>query len=125
MTYPPLTPAKEKAMRNRFGDVIDVDRELRAARDYAENIHAGRPYSNFGRFCWNWLRTASERRLAQMPRKQREAIERRRSSGEQSASARESEFPPLSREQLEAIANDESEPADIRELARAELESVR
>lgn len=118
-----LKPQQIEAMKGRFSDLVDVEREIRNAREYVEQVHTGRPYKNFGRFCWNWLRTAEDRRLARMNQRERLALEQRREAGR--APRATAVKPSLSREQLEAIARDPAEPEPIRELARRELEEMK
>jgi hypothetical protein len=106
-----LTEKQIAALRERFGDVLDVELEIRAATEYATNFHRGRPYSNFGRFCWNWLL-----------RSERQALRWRgaaRTGQPRPAAAIDEGLRP---EQLRAIAEDPEEPAEMRELALRELE---
>jgi hypothetical protein len=49
-----LTPRQVEGIRKRFGATVDLKKEFRAAKEYCESIHTGRPYKNVGRFFWNW-----------------------------------------------------------------------
>ena len=55
-----LTDAQVAALKRRFGHAVNVDQEIRNAYDYATQVHAGRPYSNYARFVWNWLKRAED-----------------------------------------------------------------
>jgi hypothetical protein len=91
-----------------------VDAELKSAREYATEIHRGRPYSNFGRFCWNWCLRAEK--WAKEKRATRYAPPAERRIEDQAPARR------LGRRELEAMLDDPSE--QIRELAAEQLRAL-
>lgn len=103
-----LSEGQTAALRERFGELLDVEHELRAARDYAEHFHRGRPYQNYGRFVWNWLRKSAEK------------VERRRRVAATGQPRPQTALPArdnLTPEQLRAIVEDPEESLEMRELA--------
>jgi len=113
-----LTKRQAAAFRERFGGVLDLKREYKAAVAYIENVHVGRPYKNFGRFFWNWCRRAED---AALRPERRVRAERRVQAAEMAATApAEVTF---TREQLTQMLDDEL--ASIREFARIELERIK
>lgn len=112
-----LTPKHERAIRERFGALVDVEREMRNADAYLQ-VHTGRPYKNLGRFFWNWCRRAEESALRRMARAEQAVVERRRRAAEEMEAAAPAPR-EWSDEELAALLADET--AELREFARAEL----
>lgn len=103
-----LTEQQMAALRARFGEKLDVEREVRHALDYAANFHRGRPYRNVGRMVWNWLLRSENQRQAW-----------RAAGPAEERAPRVDARPRLSREQLEGLLEDEL--ASVREMAADEL----
>jgi hypothetical protein len=118
-----VTTKQHVAITDRFGDVVDVEREMRLAREYVESDICRRKPKNFGRFCWNWMLRCETERFRRMSERERRAIEALR-SGHGQARVSAPREPMLTRDQLEAIANDPAEDARMRELARQQLEEL-
>lgn len=102
--YPDLTPEQWAALEARFGGVLDVRKEEREARQYAENF-ATRRYRSYPQFVRNWmLRSEKDRRP--------------RAAGVASGGTVSDRLSP---EQLRAIAEDANESEDMRRMARLAL----
>ncbi|MDE2097838.1 MAG: hypothetical protein KGL39_11365 [Patescibacteria group bacterium] len=54
-----LSGTQLSAIEKRFKATVDVAQEMENARQYLA-IHRGRPYSNLGRFFWNWCLRAEK-----------------------------------------------------------------